>query len=184
MIICNLSLFVPICNALFIYLFIERFIILFYYLHLIWWQLLLGGAIAEIQESVLQSTHADVFGVSDEDVIKMYRLPSHLILNLLNEFRDDLEPPTKRSHTSSNKNFAALQFMVLALRLCTGVQSEKAEWQRNEDIDFGPDLKNNWVLNECQLIAAQLFLNWFDRLFVFLFRGMHSQYIQSLKKCS
>lgn len=31
------------------------------------------------------------------------------------------------------------------------------------------------------LIAAQLFLNWFDRLFVFLFRGMHLQSIQSLK---
>lgn len=58
-----------------------------------WWQLLM------CRGSTAEKTPCDnLFAIPDVDVIKTHSLRSHLILNLLSEFRDDLEFPGKRSH--------------------------------------------------------------------------------------
>lgn len=62
--------------------------------------------------------------LSDQEVIKINRLPSHLILNLLSVFRDDLEPPTKMSFRAWAVGF-------------------KVKWKErpNDDADLDPVLK-------------------------------------------
>lgn len=54
-----------------------------------------------------------LFQMPESDVIKLYRLPSHVILSLLDEIKDDMEPRTKRSHAipGLTKLLAALHLL-------------------------------------------------------------------------
>ncbi len=59
-----------------------------------------GGGTAENRERVVEgrsffSTFINLFGKPDEHIIQKYCLPSHVIFNLLQEIKDDLEPSTR-----------------------------------------------------------------------------------------
>ena len=61
-----------------------------------------------------QRQRAEIFQLSEPEIIRRYRLTSHAILQLLNQIRDDIEPPTRRSHSipSVVKLLATLQILV------------------------------------------------------------------------
>ncbi len=85
------------------------------------------GGTAGNREHVIEgrgffSTHINLFWMP-EDIIRTYRLPSHVIFNLIQEIKDDLEYQSIK--TSSKPSFLAsgsfqwwlLYFFILYLRL-------------------------------------------------------------------
>ena len=63
---------------------------------------------------IIFSTRITLFQLSEPEIIRRYRLTSHAILQLLNQIRDDIEPPTRRSHSipSVVKLLATLQILA------------------------------------------------------------------------
>ena len=59
-------------------------------------------------------TRITLFQLSEPEIIRRYRLTSHAILQLLNEIRNNIEPPTRRSHSipSVVKLLATLQILA------------------------------------------------------------------------
>ncbi len=59
------------------------------------------------------STHINLFGMPEEHMMRTYRLASHVIFNLLQELKDNLEPST-RSHAipGLSKRLATLYLLA------------------------------------------------------------------------
>lgn len=47
---------------------------------------------AHVKKERIFSTCSNVFKTQEEDIIKAYQLPRHVVLNLLEEIKNDLEP--------------------------------------------------------------------------------------------
>lgn len=61
-----------------------------------------------------------LIGMSEETIIQCYRPPSHAILQLLDELKDDLETTTNRSHTiPSSTKHSTLDFPASSSFQCT-----------------------------------------------------------------
>ncbi len=62
------------------------------------------------------STHFNLFGMPEEHIIRTYSMPDHVIFNLLQEIKDDLEPST-RSHAIprllATHHFLAYRFLLM-----------------------------------------------------------------------
>ncbi len=67
------------------------------------------------RREMIFSTRINLFGMPEEHIIRTYRLPSHVIFNLLQEIKDALKPST-RSHAipGLSKLLASLNFLAFA----------------------------------------------------------------------
>ncbi len=78
-------------------------------------------------------THINLFGMPEEHIIRTYHLPSHVIFNLLQEIKDDLDPQLGVTQCQVYQNFLQpfifwppvlfnvlwlLYLFILYLRLC------------------------------------------------------------------
>ncbi len=66
------------------------------------------------------STHINLFGMPEQHIIRTYHLPSHVIFNLLQEIKDDLEPSTRRHIIPGLSEFLATpHFLASGSFQCT-----------------------------------------------------------------
>lgn len=136
------------------------------------------------------STRINLFGMPEQQIIQKFRLPSHVILNLLEEIQDDLEPSTRRSHAipGVSKLLATLHFLSSG-----SFQSTVATLAGISQSAFSPAL--SVVLKSLMKIVHQhiIFPNRpeasiilpdkFTRLSAFIYRPVYHMHLQEHHLC-
>ncbi len=75
---------------------------------------------ARARSERILSTRINLFWMPEEHIIWTYRLPSHVIFNLLQEIKDDLEPSTRsNAKPGLSKLLANLNFLASGSFQCT-----------------------------------------------------------------